>query len=63
VEGALRALKAPPPKPEQRIYAWNAAAALAGLQFASGPEVDAALEEIAKELKARIKEGFVIQVK
>ena len=35
----------------------------AGLQFASGPEVDAALEEIAKELKARIKEGFVIQVK
>ena len=63
VEGALRALKAPPPKPEQKIYTWNAAAALAGLQFASGPEVDAALEEIAKELKARIKEGFVIQVK
>ena len=63
VEGALRALKAPPRRPEQRIYTWNAAAALAGLQFASGPEVDAALEEVAKELKARINEGFVIQVK
>jgi hypothetical protein len=63
VEGALRALKAPPPKPEQKIYTWNAAAALAGLQFASDEEVDAALEEIAKELKARIKEGFTIQVK
>lgn len=63
VEGALRGLKAPPPKPEQKFYAWHAAAALAGLQFASDAEVDAALEEVAKELKAKIKEGFVIQVK
>ena len=63
VEAALRGLKAPPRKPEQKVYTWNAAAALAGLEFASDAEVDAALEEIAKELKARIKEGFTIQVK
>jgi hypothetical protein len=63
VEGALRALKAPPRKPEQKVYTWNAAAALAGLQFATGTEVDAALAEVAKELKARIQEGFTIQVK
>jgi hypothetical protein len=44
VEGAIRALNAPKPKPEQKIYTWNAAAALAGLQFASAPDVDAALE-------------------
>jgi hypothetical protein len=63
VEAALRALKTPPRKPEQKVYTWNAAAALAGMQFATAPEVDAALEAIAEELKARIKEGFTIQVK
>ncbi len=63
VEGALRGLKTPPRKSDQKVYTWNAAAALAGLHFASDAEVDAALEEIAKELKARIKEGFTIQVK
>ena len=63
VEGALRGLKTPPRKSDQKVYTWNAAAALAGLHFASDAEVDAALEEIAKELKARLKEGFTIQVK
>jgi hypothetical protein len=62
VEAALRGLKMPPRKPEQRVYTWNAAAALAGLQLGSDEEVDAALEEIANELKARINEGFIIQV-
>ena len=62
VEAALRGLKTPQRKLEQKVYTWNAAAALAGLDFASELEVDAALEEIAKELKARIKEGFTIHV-
>ena len=63
VEGALRALTTPPPKPEQKIYTWNVAASLAGLQFTRETEIDAALQDVAKELKARIKEGFIIQVK
>lgn len=63
VRAALRTLAAPTPTPQEKIWAWRPAASLAGKRFAHPTEVDAALESVADELKARIGEGYVVVVK
>jgi hypothetical protein len=67
VEAALRALKSPPPpkpqpKPDQKTYTWHPSASLAGRHFSSENEVDAALREVAEDLKARIRQGYTIDI-
>ncbi len=59
----LRALKAPAPGPEQRVHQWSASAALAGRRMTSEPEVDIALAEVADDLKGKIRDGFVVEVR
>jgi hypothetical protein len=45
------------------VYEWSASGALAGRRLASAPEVDTALCEIADDLKRKIGEGFVVEVR
>ena len=70
VEADLRKLAAPPPKPDEKVFEWRATNALAGRRFVTEQEVDEAFEQTAKnlqgsaeELKARIREGFMVVVK
>ena len=42
---------------------WRPASALIGRRFATEDDVDAALDPLSKELKARVREGFTVVVK
>lgn len=61
VEEDLRKLVQQPPPPDQPVYQWHAST-LRGRRFCQEAEVDAALQEVADELKERIRQGFVVEV-
>jgi hypothetical protein len=63
VESELRALTLPPPRPGEKVFEWHPVAALAGKRFTTEDEVDRALESVASDLKARVREGFTVVVK
>ncbi len=63
VESDLAALVLPPPPPGEKVFEWRPGAILAGKRFATEADVDSALEPIARELKARVREGFTVVVK
>jgi hypothetical protein len=63
VEAELAALVQPPPSPDEKVYEWRPASALVGKRFATEDDVDAALDPLSKELKARVREGFTVVVK
>jgi len=63
VEAELRALVLPLPAPGERVFEWRPIAALAGKRFKTEDEVDQALDKVARDLKAQIREGFTIVVK
>jgi hypothetical protein len=63
VEEELAALVQPPPSPDEKVYEWRPGSSLAGKRFASEGDVDAALDLLSKELKARVREGFTVVVK
>ena len=70
VEADLRKLVAPPPKPDEKVFEWRPDNAFAGRRFVTEKEVEDAfeqatkkLQESAKELKARIREGCTVVVK
>lgn len=62
VEAELRTLFEPPP-PGEKTWEWQPAPLLAGRKFKTEKEVDAILEDLGNELKARIREGFTVVVK
>ena len=63
----LQALVVPPPAPEhtpgERVFEWRPVSALAGKRFKTEEEVDQALDTVARDLKAQIREGFTVVVK
>jgi hypothetical protein len=59
----LRTLTAPMPGPEQRVHQWSASVALGGRRMTSESEVDAALAEVADDLKGKIRDGYVVEVR
>ena len=63
VEAELAALVQPPPSPNEKVYEWRPASALVGKRFATEDDVDAALDPLSKELKARVRDGFTVVVK
>ena len=63
VENDLAALTLPPPPPPEKVYEWRPVSVFVGKRFASEADVDAALDSVAKDLKARIREGFTVVVK
>lgn len=63
VEEELRSLVLPPPSPGERLFEWRPVSALAGKRFKTEDEVDRALETVASDLKAQIREGFTVVVK
>lgn len=63
VEAELAALVQPPPSPNEKVYEWRPGPALVGKRFASEADIDAALDPLSKELKARVREGFTVVVK
>jgi hypothetical protein len=63
VEGELRALVMPLPAADAKIFEWRPAQSLAGKQFTIEADVDHALESVAGDLKARIRDGYTIVVK
>jgi len=63
VESELRALVLPPPEPFERVFEWRPVTVLAGRRFKTEDEVDQALDEVADDLKAQIREGFTVVVK
>jgi hypothetical protein len=63
VEAELAALVQPPPSPDEKVFEWRPGSSLAGKRFASEGDVDAALDLLSKELKARVREGFTVVVK
>jgi hypothetical protein len=62
VEAELRTLGEPPPPEHKRVYEWRSSR-LAGRRFVEESDVDQALSEVADELKAQIREGFLVVVK
>lgn len=63
VEADLAALVLPPPPPGEKVFEWRPGSVLVGKRFASEADVDAALDSLSKELKARVREGFTVVVK
>ncbi len=63
VEAELAALALPPPPPDQKVFEWRPGSVLVGKRFATEADVDAALDSLSKELKARVREGFMVVVK
>jgi hypothetical protein len=67
VEAELQALVLPAPAPEhtpgERVFEWRPVSALAGKRFKTEEEVDQALDTVARDLKAQIREGFTVVVK
>jgi hypothetical protein len=63
VEAELAALVQPPPSPDEKVFEWRPGSSLAGKRFASEGDIDAALDLLSKELKARVREGFTVVVK
>uniref|UniRef100_UPI0025DAD9B9 hypothetical protein n=1 Tax=uncultured Thiodictyon sp. TaxID=1846217 RepID=UPI0025DAD9B9 len=63
VESELRTLVLPPPEPFERVFEWRPVTVLAGRRFKTEDEVDQALDEVADDLKAQIREGFTVVVK
>ena len=62
VENELAALLLPPPPPGEKVFEWRPASVLVGRRCATEGEVDSAFEAMAKELKARVREGFTVVV-
>jgi hypothetical protein len=62
VEAELRSLGEPPPPDDKRVYEWRSSR-LVGRRFVEEGDVDEALSEVADELKAQIREGFLVVVK
>jgi len=62
VEAELRELTTPPPPPDEKIHEWRAVT-LQGRRFRTEDEVDRAIEAIADELKAPIRDGFTVVVR
>lgn len=65
VVAELRALVAAPADGKP-VHQWSPSSALAGRRLATGDDVDAALtvlSEAAAELRAKIREGFVVEVR
>jgi len=63
VEADLRALVLPPPAPGERVFEWRPVTVLGGKRFKTEQEVDQMLENVARDLKAQIREGFTVVVK
>ncbi|MBK8058262.1 MAG: hypothetical protein IPK33_10385 [Gemmatimonadetes bacterium] len=63
VEAELFALVLPPPPPGEKVFEWRPGSVLVGKRFASEADVDAALDSLSNELKARVREGFTVVVK
>jgi hypothetical protein len=63
VEADLSAFVQPPPSPSEKVYEWRPGPTLLGKRFATEDDVDAALDLLSKELKARVREGFTVVVK
>jgi hypothetical protein len=63
VEAALAALLLPPPPPGEKIFEWRPGAALAGKRLATEGDIDSALEAVASDLKAKVRDGFTVVVK
>jgi hypothetical protein len=63
VESELVTLVLPPPPPGEKVFEWRPGPVFVGKRFSSEAEVDAALDSLSKELKARIREGFTVVVK
>jgi len=63
VESELAALVLPPPPPGEKVFEWRPGSVLVGRRFATEADVDAALDTMSKELKARVREGFTVVVK
>lgn len=63
VEAELRALVVPPPPPDERVFEWRPVAVLVGKRFKTENDVDEALDQVSRDLKAQIREGFTVVVK
>ena len=63
IENELAALVLPPPPPDEKVFEWRPGSVLVGKRFATEADVDSALESVANELKARVREGFTVVVK
>jgi len=63
VEAELTELVLPPPPPGEKVYEWRAGSVLVGKRFTTEAEVDATLDSVSKELKARVRQGFTVIVK
>jgi hypothetical protein len=63
VESELAALVLPPPPPGEKVFEWRPGSVLVGKRFATETDIDAALDSVSKELKARVREGFTVVVK
>jgi hypothetical protein len=63
VESELAALVLPPPPPGEKVFEWRLGPLLVGKRFATEADIDATLDSVSKELKARVREGFTVVVK
>jgi hypothetical protein len=63
VESELAALVLPPPPTGEKVFEWRPGSVLVGKRFVTEADVDAALDSMSKELKARVREGFTVVVK
>lgn len=63
VEAELASLLLPPPSPGERIFEWRPGSTLVGKRFVTEADVDSALEAVAGDLKAKVRDGFTVVVK
>ena len=63
VEAELASLILPPPPPGEKVFEWRPGTVLVGKRFATEADIDTVLEALARELKARVREGFTVVVK
>jgi hypothetical protein len=63
VENDLSSLSLPPPAAGEKVFEWRAGSAFVGKRFATEADVDATLESVSKQLKARVREGYTVVVK
>jgi hypothetical protein len=63
VESELAELVQPPPPPGEKVFEWRPGPMLVGKRFVKEEDIDTAFNSMSEDLKARVREGFIVVVK